>query len=123
MNNVILRGRLTADAEVKISNGEKSTTVARFSLAVPDRTSRSSNGEQETDFIKTVSYGPLAENVQKYTSKGSEVLISGRLHTYSYMNNNRKVYMTEVVAEHVEFLSKCSTADDAPANNNRRSSK
>lgn len=111
MNMIILRGRLTADAEVRVTNDEKSTTIARFSLAVPDKTHRNSNGEYDTDFIKIVAFNSHADIIQQYTGKGSEIIVTGRLHTYSYDKDNRKVYMSEVIAERIEFVDKCNKPD------------
>lgn len=111
MNIVILRGRLTADAEVRVTTDEKSTAIARFSLAVADRTHRNSNGEYDTDFIKMVAFNSLANTIEQYTSKGSEIIVTGRLHTYSYEKDSRKVYMSEVIAERIEFVDKCNKPD------------
>lgn len=117
MNNIILRGRLTATPETKISNDEKRTTVSRFTLAVQDRTHRNHNGDYDVDFIKIVAFNTLADTIQQYTDKGSEVLITGRLHTYTYQKDERKVYMSEVIAERVEFVTKCNKPDiDIPEN-------
>ena len=111
MNMIILRGRLTADAEVRVTNDEKSTTIARFSLAVPDKTHRNSNGEYDTDFIKIVAFNSHADIIQQYTGKGSEIIVTGRLHTYSYEKDGRKVYMSEVIAERIEFVDRCNKPD------------
>lgn len=111
MNIIILRGRLTADAVVRVTTDEKSTTIARFSLAVPDRTHRNNNGDYDTDFIKIVAFNGMANNVSQYTGKGSEIIVTGRLHTYSYEKENRKVYMSEVIAEHIEFVDRCNKPD------------
>lgn len=111
MNIIILRGRLTADAEVRVTTDEKSTTIARFSLAVTDRTHRNGNGEYDTDFIKIVAFNSHANTVEQYTGKGSEIIVTGRLHTYSYEKENRKVYMSEVIAERIEFVDKCKKPD------------
>ena len=111
MNIIILRGRLTADAEVRVTSDEKSTSIARFSLAVPDRTHRNSNGEYDTDFIKIVAFNSHADIIQQYTGKGSEIIVTGRLHTYSYEKDNRKVYMSEVITERIEFVDKCNKPD------------
>ncbi len=108
MNIIILRGRLTADAEVKVTTDEKSTTIARFSLAVPDKTHRNNNGEYDTDFIKIVAFNGLANTVSQYTGKGSEIILTGRLHTYSYEKDDRRVYMSEVIAERIEFVDRCN---------------
>lgn len=112
MNNIILRGRLTTDAEVRITTEDKPTTVARFSLAVQDRTHRNSNGDYDVDFIKCVAFNGIANNIEQYTSKGSEILIVGRLHTYSYKNKEDKnIYITEVIIEKLEFVMNCKKAD------------
>lgn len=108
MNSVILRGRLTADAEIRITQDEKTTTIARFSLAVQDRTRRDDNGNYPADFIKIVAFNSIANNISQFTSKGSEIIVMGRLHTYSYKNKNEQtVYMTEVITEKLEFVTNC----------------
>lgn len=115
MNNVVLRGRLTVAPETKITNDEKRTTTSRFTLAVQDRTHRNHNGDYDTDFIKIVAFNTLADIIQQYTDKGSEVLVTGRLHTYTYKNSeNRNVYMAEIIAEKVEFITKCNRPEIMP---------
>ncbi len=107
MNNIILRGRLTDAPNTRISP-ENNTPITRFSLAVPDKTHRNHNGDFDVDFIKIVAFNGLANTVSQYTGKGSEILVTGRLHTYSYEKDNRKVYMSEVIAERIEFVDKCN---------------
>jgi len=118
MNQIFLRGRLTADAEVRITNDETPTTIARFSIAVPDKSHRNSNGEYDTDFIKCVAFNSVANSIETYTGKGAEILIQGRLHTYTYKNKEEKlVYMSEVIVEKLEFISNCKkneVPDDIP---------
>lgn len=111
MNIIILRGRLTTDADIRITSDEKSTTIARFSLAVPDKTHRNSSGEYDVDFIKIVAFNGLANTVSQYTGKGSEIILTGRLHTYSYEKDGRKTYMSEVIAERIEFVDRCNKPD------------
>lgn len=112
MNSVILRGRLTADAEIRITQDEKPTTIARFSLAVQDRTKRDDNGNYPVDFIKIVAFNSIANNISQFTSKGSEIIVMGRLHTYSYKNKNEQtVYMTEVITEKLEFVANCRKSE------------
>lgn len=102
MNKVILMGRLTRDPEVRYSQGEKSTAVARFTLAVDRRFKR--EGEQNADFINCISFGKSAEFAEKYFRQGTKVLISGRIQTGSYTNKDgNKVYTTDVVVEEQEF--------------------
>ena len=103
MNKVILMGRLTRDPDVRYSNGEQATAVARFTLAVDRRVARR-DGEQTADFIGCVAFGRTAEFVEKYFRQGMRMVISGRIQTGSYTNRDgQKVYTTDVVVEEVEF--------------------
>ena len=102
MNKVILMGRLTRDPEVRYSQGENSTAIARYSLAVDRRFAR--NEENNTDFINIVAFGRAGEFAEKYLRKGTKVLVTGRIQTGSYTNKDgQKVYTTDVVAEDQEF--------------------
>ena len=104
MNKVILMGRLTRDPDVRYSNGEQATAVARFTLAVDRRVARR-DGEQTADFIGCVAFGRTAEFVEKYFRQGMRMVISGRIQTGSYTNKDgATVYTTDVVADRVEFL-------------------
>ena len=117
MNKVILMGRLTRDPEVRYSQGEKSTAVARFTLAVDRRFKR--EGEQNADFIGCISFGKSAEFAEKYYRQGTKVLISGRIQTGSYANKDgNKVYTTDVVVEEQEFAeSKNSSGGNSAGGN------
>lgn len=111
MNKVIISGRLTRDPEVRYSQGEKSTCVSRFSLAVDRR------GQEGADFPNIVAFGKTGEFTEKYFHKGMKVIIEGRISTGSYTNKNGdKVYTTEVIADNVEFAEskkqEASTGND-----------
>ena len=84
MNKVILMGRLTRDPEIRYSQGERSTAVARYSLAV-NRTFKR-DGEPDADFINCVAFGRQAEFAEKYFHKGIRIVITGRIQTGSYTN-------------------------------------
>ena len=102
MNNVILMGRLTRDPEIRYSQGEKPTVVARYTLAVNRRFKR--EGDPEADFISCVAFGKPAEFAEKYLRKGVKLLVSGRIQTGSYTNKDGvKVYTTDVIIENQEF--------------------
>ncbi|MCR4813574.1 MAG: single-stranded DNA-binding protein [Lachnospiraceae bacterium] len=115
MNKVILMGRLTRDPDVRYSQGENSTAVARYTLAVDRRFSR--NEENSTDFINIVAFGKSGEFAEKYFKKGMKVLVTGRIQTGSYTNKEgQKVYTTDVVAEDQEFAeSKNASASGVPS--------
>ena len=102
MNKVILVGRLTRDPEVRYSQGENATAIARYTLAVDRRFKR--DGEPTADFINCVVFGKSAEFAEKYFRQGLRVAISGRITTGSYTNKDGiKVYTTEVTVEEQEF--------------------
>ena len=111
MNKVILMGRLTRDPDVRYSNGEQATAVARFTLAVDRRVARR-DGEQTADFIGCVAFGRTAEFVEKYFRQGIRIVVSGRIQTGSYTNREgQKVYTTEVVVEEQEFAESKAASD------------
>lgn len=102
INRVVLIGRLTRDPELrKTQNG---TSVCSFTLAVNRR--QNQDGTQEADFINCVAWNKLADNIQLYQKKGNQLGIEGRINTRSYDNQQgQKVYVTEVIAENVQFLT------------------
>lgn len=102
MNKVILMGRLTRDPEVRYSQGENATAVARFTLAVDRRIKR--DNEASVDYINCVSFGRSAEFAEKYFHKGTKIVIVGRIQTGSYTNKDgQKVYTTDIVIEEQDF--------------------
>lgn len=98
MNSVVLIGRLTRDVELRFTNTNKA--VANFTLAV-DRTFN----KDEVDFFSIQVWGKNAENVANYLSKGSQAAIRGRIQNRSYEKDGQKKYITEIVADEVQFLS------------------
>lgn len=102
MNKVILMGRLTRDPEVRYSQGENSTAIARYTIAV-DRKYKA-DGQPTADFINCIAFGKLGEFVEKYFRKGTKILVTGRIQTGSFTNKDgQKVYTTDVVVEEQEF--------------------
>ena len=112
MNKVILMGRLTRDAEVRYSQGDASTAVARFSLAV-DRRFKRDGDDQTADFINCVAFGRTGEFMERFGRKGTKFLVEGRIQTGSYTNKDgQKVYTTDVVVEQVEFAESKASSDN-----------
>ena len=106
MNKVILMGR---DPEIRYSQGERSTAVARYSLAV-NRTFKR-DGDPDADFINCVAFGRQAEFAEKYFHKGIRIVITGRIQTGSYTNKDGvKVYTTDVVVEEQDFAESKAAA-------------
>ena len=109
MNKVILMGRLTRDPEVRYSQGDNATAVARFTLAVERRIKR--DNEASADFINCVSFGRSAEFAEKYFRKGTKIVICGRIQTGSYTNKDgQKVYTTDIAIEEQDFAESKATS-------------
>ncbi len=116
MNKVFLIGRLTRDPELRYTGNN--TAVATFSIAV-NRPFTSQSGEREADFINIVVWRKQAENVKNYLAQGSQVAIDGRIQTRNYDDQNgNKRYVTEVVADNVEFLGSKRTEGSSMPNEN-----
>ncbi|WP_342505659.1 single-stranded DNA-binding protein [Sporosarcina sp. FSL K6-2383] len=102
INRVVLVGRLTKDPELKYT--QTGVAVTRFTLAV-NRTFSSASGEREADFINCVTWRKQAENTANFLRKGSLTGIEGRIQTSSFDGQDgKRVFMTEVVADSVQFL-------------------
>lgn len=123
MNKVLLIGRLTRDPELRYTGSNRAVT--QITIAV-NRNFANQNGEREADFINVVVWDKAAENLKKYVGKGRMVAVEGRIQTRNYDNNEgKKVYVTEVVAQNVQFLDSRSASDNsasytqvAPTNTN-----
>jgi single-strand DNA-binding protein len=111
MNRVILVGRLTKDPELKYTpNG---VPVATFTLAV-NRAFTNKEGEKEADFINCVVWRRPAENVANFLKKGSLAGVDGRVQTRTYDGQDgKRVYVTEILAESVQFLEPKSAAGNS----------
>ena len=110
MNKCIFIGNLTKDPESQKTNS--GVDVCRFSIAV-NRTYTNSNGEREVDFINIVAWRGLADNCNKYLTKGSKVCVVGSMQnrTYDDKDGNRR-YASDVIADEVEFVgSRASNAE------------
>ena len=120
MNKVILMGRLTRDPEVRYSQGENSTAVARYTLAVDRRFAKRDGGDQQTaDFIPCVAFGKSGEFAEKYFRKGLKVVVTGRIQTGSYTNQEgQKVYTTDVIVEDQEFAESKASSESYQQNQN-----
>ncbi len=102
INNVVLVGRMTRDAELRYTPSNQA--VATFTLAV-NRNFKNQDGEREADFIDVVIWRQQAENLANWVKKGALIGVTGRIQTRSYDNQQgQRVYVTEVVAESFQLL-------------------
>ncbi len=113
MNRVILMGRLTRDPEIRYSQGERSMTIAKYTLAVDRRGRRNQDNDQAADFINCVAFDRAGEFAEKYFRQGMRVLVSGRLQTGSYVNKEgHKVYTEDVILDDQEFADSKGAASE-----------
>ena len=109
MNKVFLIGNLTKDPE--LSNTNNGIPVCKFTLAVSRRF-----GNTETDFLPVIVWRGQAENCGKFLKKGSKAAVAGAVQTRSYdAPDGSKRYITEIVADEVQFLSTKGMEGDIPA--------
>ncbi|HVV66733.1 MAG TPA: single-stranded DNA-binding protein [Candidatus Saccharimonadales bacterium] len=113
LNQVTLMGNLTRDPELRQTPSGQ--TVTNFSLAL-NRSYKDQSGEwqEATDYVDIVCWGPLAERVAQYLSKGRRCLVQGRLQSRSWEQEGQKRNKVEVLANDVTFLdSRGGGSDDS----------
>lgn len=113
MNNVVLKGRLTKDVDLRYTQGSEPKAFCMFSVAV----NRLKEGE--CDFINCKAWGKTAEFLGKYFKKGQEVVLQGRIEVSTQNTDGVNKTFVNVVAERVEFCG--SKADNAGGSNDNQS--
>ncbi len=114
LNRVVLVGRLTKDPELKYT--QSGVAVCRFTLAV-NRPFKNGQGDQEADFVNCVAWRKQAENTANFLRKGSLTGIDGRIQTSNFDGlDGKRVFMTEVVADSVQFLEPKNSRSDSQEN-------
>lgn len=96
MNSILIKGRLTADPELKHTSNDK--TVCNFSVAVNRRFQK-----DQTDFFRVAAWGKTAEFIEKYFSKGQEILIRGEMQSSKYEKNGESRIAWDLQAKEVDF--------------------
>jgi len=110
-NKIILIGNLTKDPELRYT--PQGTPVASFRIAVNSKYKQSDEIKQETMFIDNVVFGKQAESCSKFLSKGSPVLVEGRLQERRWETNGQQKSKFEVIAQTVRFLSRRGSVQDS----------
>ena len=119
MNKVFLIGRLSRDPELRHTTS--GMPVCQINVAISRPVGQGK--EPETDFINVVVWNKQAENVSKYLAKGRQIAIEGRIQTRNYDNNEgKRVYVTEVIADNVTFLSSRAGGSQIPESSSNTSS-
>lgn len=111
MNKAILIGNLANDPEYTQAGD---VAKCSFRLAVQRRYT-DSNGNRQADFLPVICWRGLAESCAKYLTKGRKCAVEGSIQTRSYdAQDGTKRYVTEIIADSVEFLSAAGTGDPGP---------
>lgn len=118
VNKAIIVGRLGADPESKTLEGGQ--TVTNMSVATSEKwTDKDGNKQEKTEWTRVTCWGKTAENCAKYLKKGSQAYIEGKLQTRSWDDDQgNKKYMTEVVAQTVQFLDSKSSGESKQKESN-----
>lgn len=102
MNKVILSGYLLRDPDVRTTSSDKS--VATFGIAVRRSWKKAEDSQYPpSDIFNVVAWDRLAEFCRNYLTKGSKVFVEGRLQVRDYEKDGVKRYVTEVIANEIEF--------------------
>lgn len=111
MNLVVLTGRAVKSPEIRYTTGEKQICVANVTLAVDKW-----DGKQKSaDFIKVTAFGKTAETMEKYVGKGQMIGIIGKISTGNYEKDGQKHYVTNIIVDRMEFLSKSEKTEEERA--------
>ena len=109
MNLVILHGRITADPTIRTANS--GTKIAGFTIAVDRRLKDKTTGERKTDFCRCTAFGKTAEMLERFWTKGKEILVEGELQQNDYVaQDGHDVKSYQVVVNQVHF---CGSKNDS----------
>ncbi len=111
MNSVMLRGRTIGEPTVNFTKDGR--VVASVLISVPDRSApRTKEGYYQTDVLKLVAFNAIGNVIQKYVSKGTELLVNGKLSSSSYEKDNVTIYSTEIIVSQLEFVGNKSSDEE-----------
>lgn len=113
INKVILLGNVGADPEVRALDG--GAKVARIRVATTERwNDKNGHRQEQTEWHLVQLWRGLADVVDKYVHKGSQVYIEGKIRTREFEQNGEKRYITEIVADELKLCGKPKDANEAP---------
>jgi len=103
-NKVVLLGNLTRDPELRFTAGKKA--VCDVGIAINDRVKRNDEWTEEVTFVDVTFWGRTAEVVNQYLTKGSPVLVEGKLKLEQWEKDGQKRSKLKVIAERMQMLGK-----------------
>ena len=115
INHVVLVGRLTRDAELKMTNS--GLAILHFSLAVNRSVKQGDKWEKVADFFDVTTFGKQGEALAKYMTKGTQIGIEGGLRQDRWEHEGKKMSKVAIVADNIQLLG----SKDAPRQDNQAS--
>lgn len=107
LNKIFLIGNVGKDPEIQYLATPERPKVAQFTLATTERfKSKDGSAQEQTEWHNIVAWRGLADIVEKYVRKGSQIFIEGKLRTRSWESKGQKVYRTEIIAENLQFVGR-----------------
>lgn len=103
MNSVILVGRLSRDPETRYTQSQMAIT--KFNVAADRPKSKNENSNQPTaDYIDCVAFGKTAEVIERFFTKGKQIVVQGHIQNNNYLKDGQKIYTYQIMADRVEFV-------------------
>ena len=112
INQVVLIGRLTRDAELKYTNN--GTPVSRISIAVNQRRKTNDQWVDEANFFNIVIWGKTAESLNPYLQKGKQIAVTGQLRQNRWEQDGQQRSRVEIVASNIQLLGGARSGGQTP---------
>ena len=113
LNKIVIVGRLTKDAQIYEKEDSK---VATFCVAT-ERNYKDENNEISSDYLLCKAFGKTATNIEKYTSQGTLVGITGQMRSRKYEKEGQTHFVTELYVETIKFMSPKNKNNETPSDN------
>ncbi|MCO6332549.1 single-stranded DNA-binding protein [Staphylococcus epidermidis] len=113
LNKIVIVGRMTKDAQIYEKEDNK---IATFCVAT-ERNYKDDNNEISTDYLLCKAFGKAAINIEKYTSQGTLVGITGQMRSRKYEKEGQTHFVTELYVETIKFMSPKNKNNETPSDN------
>ncbi|MCG1473652.1 single-stranded DNA-binding protein [Staphylococcus epidermidis] len=113
LNKIVIVGRMTKDAQIYEKEDNK---IATFCVAT-ERNYKDDNNEISSDYLLCKAFGKTATNIEKYTSQGTLVGITGQMRSRKYEKEDQTHFVTELYVETIKFMSPKNKNNETPSDN------
>ena len=113
LNKIVIVGRMTKGAQIYEKEDNK---IATFCVAT-ERNYKDDNNEISSDYLLCKAFGKTATNIEKYTSQGTLVGITGQMRSRKYEKEGQTHFVTELYVETIKFMSPKNKNNETPSDN------